>query len=382
MSKLTRNLSFATMTAAALFVQSVLATNQHDGHDAITIADLDGETYQNALNIELVNNTNIIQGDAITTLKVTTTRIDTNVANNTGSIDINRTNIDTLNTKTIAAQSRADIALNSANTAQSTANAAQNTAINNQYRLGTNEAKLVEHRGYIDTNWSRTIANEQSAAVNATAISGNRDVIVANKEISDTQYNKVWDLAIYNNNYVVDAWMMTLDNEERLKETQSTLADTNIAVDANTALLGTTTSTANSAKYTSDLNYGNISRLYDWGYEITTEHNAMNAYIGVMPEDHESDLPATLYKHAVQENIHLGSGAQVGDNLNPEDEGYDEALIKTGMTAVGSNSRADADTSTALGARSKTYGENSVAIGYQSIANDANTVSFGNDYQA
>ncbi len=354
MSKLARNLSFATMTAAAVFTQSVLATSQNTGNDAVTIADVDGEIYQNAINISLLNDSLVDQAGVIS-----------NIATGVGQNDVRITGND--NDISALTQSVNDIAITAATAWQWTRDN-DGFVYQNQSRGLANQRRIAEQDGVINT---------QNAVID-----GNTTLIIANKEISDTQYKKVWDLAIYNNNYVVDAWMMTLDNEERLKETQSTLADTNVAVDANTALLGTTTATANSAKYTSDLNYGNISRLYDWGYEITTEHNAMNAYIGVMPEDHESDLPATLYKHAAQENIHLGSGAQVGDNLNEGDEGYDPDMIKTGMTAVGSNSRADADTSTALGARSKTYGENSVAVGYQSIANDANTVSFGNDYQA
>ncbi len=375
MSKLTRNLSFATMTAAAVFVQSALATSQHDAHDAVSIVDLDGEIYQNALNIDVlndsyVNQVNVISGIShgqgqnaarIGVMNDTLFEHDNEIGSLQANVGRNDARI-TGNDNDISAltQSVNDIAITAATAWQWTRDndgfvyQNQSRGLANQRRIAeqnvvveTHTDKLVEHRGYIDTNWSRTIANEQSAAVNATAISGN-------KEISDTQFHKVWDLALYNNNYVVDAWMMTLDNEERLKETQATLVNTNIAVDANRALLATT----------------------------VDETNAMNAYLGVLPEDNESDTIATLYKHAIQENIHLGAGAQVGDNLNEGDSGYVAEAVKTGMTSVGANSRADGDESTSIGGRSKAYGAGSVSVGYQSVANEDNTVSFGNDYQA
>ncbi len=95
-----------------------------------------------------------------------------------------------------------------------------------------------------------------------------------------------------------------------------------------------------------------------------------------------SDSRETLIGHAENENIHLGVGAQVGDNLYPDNVNYDPNNLKTGMSAFGAYSRADGDQSTAVGGQSKALGTDSAAIGYQSVATEDNTVSFGNDFQA
>ncbi|MES9858685.1 MAG: hypothetical protein ABW166_19075, partial [Sedimenticola sp.] len=112
------------------------------------------------------------------------------------------------------------------------------------------------------------------------------------------------------------------------------------------------------------------------------EHNAIGHFLGVMPGPNSVTDNVLLHKNATEGNIYLGGNSHVGFNLSEGDEGYDEALIKRDMTAVGSHAFAAADKSTSVGGRSTALGIGSGAFGFQSVATEANTISFGNDYQA
>ncbi len=114
----------------------------------------------------------------------------------------------------------------------------------------------------------------------------------------------------------------------------------------------------------------------------TRDVDATSIYLGILPDDGLSDSRETIIEHAKNENIHLGVGAQVGDNLYPDDVNYDPNNLKTGMTSLGGYARADGDQSTAVGSNSKALGSNSVSVGANSRAVEDNTVSFGNDFQA
>ncbi|MES9855919.1 MAG: YadA C-terminal domain-containing protein [Sedimenticola sp.] len=343
MSKLARNLSFATMTAAAVLVQSVLASSQHDAADAVTIRDLDGETYQNSLNIELLNDNYVNQFEVISNIASSTSANDARITGNDARITTNGADIAGLTT------TLNDVAITAAKAWQWSRDN-DGFVYQNQSRSLNNQSKISTQNGVISTQ--------------GAVIEGQAALIAAHKSKADSDFKKTWALANYNNGYVVDAWNMTLANEERLKNTQATLDET-------VTLLDTTTATANVAYGKAIFNGQSIEAIFDWTNVADMEIDAMNNYLGVMPDDYESDTPATLYKHSVQGNIHLGAGAQVGDNPNPGDagfEGYDDPNAKTGMTALGANSRADADRSTAIGSYSTNY--------------EDNTVSFGNDYQA
>ena len=297
---------------------NVYATDQRDPLDAQTIADLDKETAQNAIAIDQHTDSLIEHDERITNAQTAANNQGTKIENNGKAIETIITNIDKVAVAGVAAKSAADSAKETADKAKTTADAAKDWITENNYIVRQGEVSKERSIG----NKVRSVNNENEIKTAKNDIAKNVETLKDNKKRMD-----------YNRQFASDAFdnTMFLNNQIEAHKART---------------------------------------------------NAVNAYLGVLPPDGQSDTKFTLFKHASQENIHLGVGAQVGDNLNPDDEGYDSVLIKTGMTAVGAYSRADADTSTTIGARSKTYGENSVAIGYQSYAYDANTVSFGNDYVA
>ncbi len=254
-----------------------------------------------------------------------------------------------------------------------------NDAVNNQGRRITDNSDAIMNLGIhanniqdsVNYQSTRITANDDAIETLDTRVTENEnDLIVLGKDnvIRDEVIDKVQAMALKTHNWAAYADPYIYSNQQRSIANKGNIADNRTDIDKNRSLVNIA---------------GNRS-IYNKTLLLTAvyEHNAIGHFLGVMPGPNSVTDNVLLHKNATEGNIYLGGNSHVGFNLTEGDEGYDEALIKRDMTAVGSHAFAAADKSTSVGGRSTALGIGSGAFGFQSVATEDNTISFGNDYQA